>query len=99
MTGHSKLDDPLHAAVAWSRYWRLMRWMIALTIVCVAIALGYLYITHGMVSIHLYIATAAAVGFALLLTSSLMGLVFMSSSSGHDDSVKNSFGEFPYRDE
>lgn len=93
MSSPSKLDDPLHASIAWSRYWRLMRWMTVLTLLCVAIALGYLYMAHGMVSIHLYIATAAGVGVALLLTSALMGLVFISSSSGHDESVKNSFTE------
>ncbi|MEW4467338.1 hypothetical protein AB1K62_05865 [Parasphingorhabdus sp. JC815] len=93
MSGPSQLDDPLYAGVAWSRYWRLMRWMCALTILCVAIALGLLYFLHGMVSIHMYIATAAGVGFALLLTSALMGLVFMSSTSGHDDSVENHLDE------
>lgn len=95
MSEPSKLDDPLHASVAWSRYWHLMRWMTALTLICVAIALGYLYMVHGMVSIHMYIATAAGVGVTLLLTSALMGLVFISSSSGHDESVKNSFKDDP----
>ena len=70
-----------------------MRWMGVLTIMCVVIALGVLYLLHGLVSIHMYIATAAAVGLSLLLTAALMGLVFMSSTSGHDDSVKNSLKE------
>ncbi|MEH6758996.1 MAG: hypothetical protein V7676_16020 [Parasphingorhabdus sp.] len=87
MPGPSLLDDPLHAGIAWSRYWRLMRWMSALTILCVILALGFLYYMHGLVSIHMYIAAAGGVGFALLLTSALMGLVFMSSGTGHDESI------------
>lgn len=93
MPGPSQLDDPQQSGIAWSRYWRLMRWMGVLTIICIAIALGIIYFLHGMVSIHMYIATAAAVGFSLLLTAALMGLVFMSSTSGHDDSVENSLKE------
>lgn len=93
MSDPSQLNDPQNTAVAWSRYWQLMRWMGALTIICIAIALGFLYFLHGMVSVHMYIATAAGVGFALLLTSALMGLVFMSSTSGHDDSVDNHLDE------
>lgn len=87
MPGPSKLDDPLYAGIAWSRYWRLMRWMSGLTILCVIAALGFLYYLHGLVSIHMYIAAAGGVGFALLLTSALMGLVFMSSGTGHDECI------------
>ena len=61
--------------------------MSALTILCVIVALGSLYYLHGLVSIHMYIAAAGGVGFALLLTSALMGLVFMSSGTGHDDCI------------
>lgn len=93
MAGPSQLDDPQQSGIAWARYWQLMRWMGVLTVICVAIALGIMYFLHGMVSIHMYIATAAAVGLSLLLTAALMGLVFMSSTSGHDDSVKNSLKE------
>ena len=61
MPNTSRLDDPLYAQVAWSRYWRLMRWMAMLTLACVAVALGILYYLHGLVSIHMYIAAAAGV--------------------------------------
>jgi hypothetical protein len=47
-----------------------------------------------MVSIHLYIATAGAIVGAILLTAALMGLVFLSSGSGHDDSIED-----PFKDE
>lgn len=87
MSGPSQLDDPLNASIAWSRYWRLMRWMSLLTLLCVAVALGILFYLHGLVSIHMYIAAAGGVAFALLLTSALMGLVFLSSGTGHDESI------------
>lgn len=87
MPGPSKLDDPLYAEVAWRRYWKLMRWMGALTLTCVAITLGLLFYWHGFVSIHMYIATAGGVGFALMLTAALMGLVFLSSGTGHDECI------------
>ncbi|MEM8918590.1 MAG: hypothetical protein AAGE37_06970 [Pseudomonadota bacterium] len=87
MPGPSQLDDPLNASIAWSRYWKLMRWMSLLTLLCVAVALGILFYLHGLVSIHMYIAAAGGVAFALLLTSALMGLVFLSSGTGHDECI------------
>jgi hypothetical protein len=83
------IDDPVKASVAWARYWRLMRWMGMLTVVTVIVAIGVLYSIHGMASIHLYIATAGAIVVALMLTSALMGLVFLSSETGHDESVED----------
>jgi len=76
-----------------------MRWMALLTLACVAVALGILYYLHGLVSIHMYIAAAAGVFFALMLTSALMGLVFISSSSGHDDSIDDPTSKDVLRDE
>jgi hypothetical protein len=35
----------------------------------------------------MYVATAIMVGFAMLLTSALMGLVFLSSGTGHDEAI------------
>ncbi len=87
LPGPSQLDDPLYAGIAWSRYWRLMRWMSALTFICISAALGFLYYLHGLVSVHMYIAAAAGVGLAVLLTAALMGLVFLSSGTGHDDCI------------
>ncbi len=60
-----------------------------LTVAAVIVALSILYSIHGMASIHLYIATSGAVIVALMLTSALMGLVFLSSETGHDESVED----------
>ena len=73
-----------------------MRWMALLTLGCVALALGILFYLHGMVSIHLYIAAAGGIFLMLMLTAGLMGLVFLSSGTGHDDSVDDRLNkEFP----
>jgi hypothetical protein len=84
----SPLDDPHYARFAWARYWRLMRGMTWLTIAVVAIALSFMWWRNGdFASIHLYIATAAGVSMAMLLTAALMGLVFLSNGSGHDAAI------------
>jgi hypothetical protein len=87
MTSPSPLDDPENAAFAWARFKRIMRLMSAITAAVVLAALAYLWLTVGDVPIHFYIATALGIGFSMLLMSALMGLVFMSNGTGHDDSI------------
>jgi hypothetical protein len=87
MTLPSRLDDPDYAAFAWGRYWRLMRWMFGFTLVVTALALATFWWNYGFLSIHFYIATAGAVIASIMLTAGLMGLVFLSSGSGHDEAV------------
>jgi hypothetical protein len=89
----SPLDDPVNAMHAWRRYWRLMRWMFAATTITVIFALTALYMEVGMVSVHLYIATALGISVAMLLMAGLMGLVFLSSGTGHDEAIVDTDGE------
>lgn len=93
MTRPSPLDDPHNAAHAWARYRRLMKWMFALTSSTVLISLGILYWRNGLVSIHLYIATALGVTAAMMLMAALMGLVFLSSGTGHDEAIDDRVGD------
>ena len=90
MTGRSPLDDPRNAAHAWARYRRLMRWMALFTLTVVLIALFALSRQEGEVSVHFYIATGLGIGFAMMLMAALMGLVFLSSGTGHDEAVSDS---------
>jgi hypothetical protein len=84
----SPLDNADYARFAWARYWRLMRWMAGLTIVAVVIALSILYWKNGeYASIHMFIATAVGISASILLMAALMGLVFLSSGSGHDEAI------------
>ena len=89
----SPLDDPHNAAHAWARYRRLMRLMFFLTVGVVIIAMALLYRANGLVSVHFFIATALGIGFSMLLMSALMGLVFLSHGTGHDESVDNSLDD------
>lgn len=83
----SPLDDPDNAAFAWARFRKLMRFMVLVTLTMVMGAMYLLYRSNGFVSVHFYIATALGIGFAMLLMSALMGLVFLSSGTGHDESI------------
>jgi hypothetical protein len=98
MTRRSRLDDPAYSGFAWSRYWRLMRWMVSFTLAVTVLMLAIFYHQYGLISIHFYIATAGAIIISLLLASSLMGLVFLSSGSGHDESIEDPFADEVDRD-
>ena len=96
MTSKSPLDDPENAAHAWARYRRIMKFLLAVTIGTVLVAVGLLYAFNGAISVHFYIAVAIGISFTMLLGGGLMGLVFLSHGTGHDDSVDNNL---PSRDE
>ena len=96
MVQKSPLDDPENAAHAWARYRRIMRMMMLLTVGTVLIAIALLYKFSGAVSVHYYIAAAVGISFTMLLGGGLMGLVFLSHGTGHDESVDN---QMPGRDE
>lgn len=89
MTKRSPLDDPRVSSHAWKRYKRLMLGMFAVTTLVVIVALTAVYLKVGMVSPHFFIATGLGIAFAMLLMSALMGLVFLSSGTGHDESVSD----------
>ena len=96
MVRKSPLDDPENAAHAWARYRRIMKLLLAITIATVVLAVGLLYAFNGMVSVHFYIAVALGISFTMLLGGGLMGLVFLSNGTGHDESVDN---KMPSHDE
>jgi hypothetical protein len=56
------------------------------------------YSQYGMISIHFYIATAGGIIAMLLLATALMGLVFLSSGSGHDEAIEDPFEDEADRD-
>lgn len=80
-------ETPEKAALAWARFRRIMRWMMTITVGLVISSLYLLYRGNGLVSVHFYIAVALGLAFTMLLASGLMGLAFLSSASGHDDSA------------
>jgi lipopolysaccharide export LptBFGC system permease protein LptF len=98
MSRPSNLDDPDVSAYAWARYRRLMLWMAGAAGVTTAIALAFLHSRHPEASIHLFIAAAAGVFMSVLLGAGLMGLVFLSSGSGHDEAIDDRLEEERNRD-
>ncbi|MFL0355153.1 hypothetical protein ACI5KX_01635 [Erythrobacter sp. GH1-10] len=89
MANKSPLDDPETAAHAWARYRQIMRLLLTVTVATVAIAVGLLFAFNGAISVHFYIAVALGIAFTMLLGGGLMGLVFLSNGTGHDESVDN----------
>jgi uncharacterized membrane protein len=84
--------DYVRAASAWARYKAMMKWMALAAFVSVLLALIYLKSSGEPVPIHMMIATIAGVGLTVLVGTGLMGLVFLSSNSGHDDDA--TYGEW-----
>ena len=85
--GRPSLSDPDYAAFAWRRYRRLMLWMTLVATIAVLSTLYYLNHTLGSLPLPIILATVAGVGLSVLLAAALMGLVFLSSGTGHDQDV------------
>ncbi|KAB2856493.1 MAG: hypothetical protein F9K41_06395 [Sphingopyxis terrae] len=98
MVKPSPLDNRDTSKVAWARYRRLMRGMSIVSLLAVVGALSWLRFTMGeALTIHMMIATAAGVGLSVMLGAALMALVFLSSGSGHDESIDDPFKDDPDR--
>ena len=67
------------------RFWRIFRLLALLSIVIAAIAVALVARGDPTIHIHMLIATALGIGLTVLLGTVLMTLVFLSSSSGHDE--------------
>jgi hypothetical protein len=80
-----RAQDFERAAAAWARYKQTMKWMALAAVVTVLVSLIYLKSFGDPVPIHMLIATIAGVGLMVLVGTGLMGLVFLSNRSGHDD--------------
>lgn len=82
------LDDPDYAGFAWGRYKRILRWMGVVSVAVGAGAVGILWWSLGPLPIHMGIATFLGVSLTILMAALLMGLIFLSSGSGHDEVVE-----------
>jgi hypothetical protein len=80
-----RAPDYARAAAAWARYKRLMKWMVAVAIVAVGLSLLYLSESGAPLPLHMVVATIAGVSLTILVGTGLMGLVFLSNRSGHDE--------------
>jgi len=83
----ARLEQVQRAARAWQRYKKMMKWMLLAAVLTVAAALAWLKSMGEPMPIHMIIATVAGVGLSVLVGTGLMGLVFLSNNSGHDDAA------------
>lgn len=81
------MTEPDPRAAAWRRYKGLMIWSALAAAAAAILALIYLKLSGQPVPIHMAVATVAGVSFTVLLGAALMGLVFLSNASGHDESA------------
>src|SRR4051794_7427747 len=77
------LPSPRHSMLR--RFWRIFRLLALLSIIIAAIAVVMVARGDPATHVHMLIATALGVSLTVLLGTGLMTLIFLSSSSGHDD--------------
>lgn len=87
MAQRPALDDPRYAAFAWARYRRILGWMALVSLVAAVATVLLLWRTVAEFNFHVALASFLAVFLTMLLTAALMGLIFLSSGSGHDEQV------------
>lgn len=83
------LSDPDYARFAWARYRRLMIWMAVAALTATLVSLTILEVTRGPLPLPFLIFTAGGIFLSVMLAAALMGLVFLSSGTGHDEQVQD----------
>ena len=81
------LDDPVTAKLDWARFRRVMIWMGVATSATVVLSLIWLEIEYGPLSWVTIVATVFGLAATIMLAALLMGLIFLSSASGYDETV------------
>lgn len=72
----------------WRHFRRLMAFMFAVAVVTIAVALAVLDGEGVVLRAPFVIALGLGIGVSVLLTGALMGLIFISANSGHDEEVE-----------
>lgn len=83
------LNDRDYAAFAWGRFRRVLGGIAVAAAVCAAGCWYWIDTVYGPLN---WVATLALLGgvFAtIMMAGALMGLVFLSSGSGHDEAVRD----------
>ncbi len=83
----SSLDNPDYAQFAWGRYRKLMIWMAGAAIVTTGLGLWFVSIISGPISWIIILMVSLGIFVTIMLAAALMGLVFLSHGSGHDEAV------------
>lgn len=81
------LDDTEYSAFVWRRFRAMLKWMALASAAAAVAALAWMHVYGGGLTIAVALATAFGVGLTVFMAAALMGLVFLSSGSGHDEVV------------
>ena len=81
------LDDANNAQLAWTRYRTTLKWMMIPSAAAAFAALLWMHYYGGGLTVAVALATTFGVGLTVMMAAALMGLVFLSSGSGHDEDV------------
>lgn len=83
------LDDKEYATFAWARFRRVLGWMTLVSAICAAGCWYWIDSAYGPLN---WVATLALLGgvfVTMVMAGALMGLAFLSSGSGHDETVRD----------
>jgi len=81
------LGDPDYARFAWKRFRRMLMWMAVIAVAFILIAIAFLEYVYGPLSFVAILAAVGGFGGSIMMAGALMGLVFLSSGTGHDEDV------------
>ena len=88
MPRHDPIPPKAEASeLAWSRYRNMMKWMTLAAAIAAGLAVAYLKATSDAMPWQMVLATIGGVFLSVLLGTALMGLVFLSDRSGHDEAA------------
>lgn len=82
------LDDPDQARHAWTRFRTIMAWNVAVAGAASVVAIIVMEWLQGPIRLVTKLAVLGGVGGSVLLAGVLMGLIFLSSGTGHDEDVE-----------
>ena len=80
--------DPARATGHWRRYRRLLAIAACVALATILIALFVLHREGVVLRLNFVVALTLGIGVSIMLAGVLMGLVFVSASSGHDADVE-----------
>lgn len=83
------LDDPRNAVHAWARFRRILVAMGAAAMTCALLVVAFLWWRDGPLPLVFVGLTIAGVWATIMMAALLMGLMFLSSGTGHDDQVED----------
>ena len=83
----SSLQSGARGAASWAAFRRLMGWIGLATLLALGVGGWWLHASGAPARWELWVAAGGGIAGTMLLTGALMGLVFLSNRSGHDDQV------------